>query len=395
MSQPPSPALLLKSLVPGLLPLIVFVAADAVFGETIGLAIGLAVGLGEFLWSLIKDKRPDPFVAADTLLLALAGGLSLALRNEIFFKLKPAIVELLLAAAMGVLLVLPPAYLKGYLGRQLRGIELPESSLPAMKKSLGWLLGVLFIHVALTVYAALALSSAAWGFVSGGLLYILFGTVALVQFVSARRVGGRRVAGRRAAGRHAGGVEMLPLVDDEGKVVGSASREECHRGPGKTHPVVRLLVFDSEGRMYLQKRAATRQIQPGKWDCAVGGHVSVGEDLSVALSREMREEIGITSIALEAAGAKPEPLLRFRWDSEIESELVFTFGMRYEGPFAPDLDEVEEGRFWERAEIGAAMGKGILTPLLERELAVLSSSAAKASAAKASAAKAGDAAHEA
>ena len=48
------------------------------------------------------------------------------------------------------------------------------------------MLGVLVVHIALTVWAAISLSSAAWGFVSGGLLYILFGVVVLAQFLSVR-----------------------------------------------------------------------------------------------------------------------------------------------------------------------------------------------------------------
>ncbi len=369
--------LLLKSLVPGLLPLAIFVGADAVFGDKVGLIVGIGVGLIEFAYILRRDGKADPFVAADTILLAVAGGVSYFIGNDIFFKLKPALIESILALAMGALLALPPSYLKGYIGRQLRGVTIPDSAMPAMKRSLALMLAALVVHIALTVYAAVDLSTAVWGFVSGGLLYILFAAVAVGQFASAR------LRAKRAAG--VPGEEMLPLVDESGKVLGAAPRSECHKGPGKLHPVVHLQIVDGRGAMYLQKRAANKDIQPGKWDSAVGGHVSAGEDLDAALARELREELGVTRLAIEASGARIEPILRYRWDSERESELVFSFIVTYGGPFSPDGSEIDEGRFWSFSDIRANLGMGLFTPNFEHEYGLIERAAAEAARVKAGA----------
>ena len=85
------------------------------------------------------------------------------------------------------------------------------------------------------------------------------------------------------------GEEIFPVVDDTGKTIGKATRAQCHGGSMLLHPVVHLHVFDSLGRLYLQKRPDWKDIQPGKWDTAVGGHVDYGESVEQALLREARE----------------------------------------------------------------------------------------------------------
>lgn len=47
--------------------------------------------------------------------------------------------------------------------------------------------------------------------------------------------------------------EKFPIVDEEGNVMGEATRGECHNGSRLLHPVVHLHVFNSKGDVYLQK----------------------------------------------------------------------------------------------------------------------------------------------
>lgn len=155
--------------------------------------------------------------------------------------------------------------------------------------------------------------------------------------------------------------EWFPVVDATGLVLGKATRRECHNGSKKLHPVIHLHVFNEAGDLYLQKRSETKDIQPGKWDTAVGGHVDYGETVEAALLREAREELGIT-------GFIPEFITRYVFESEIEKELVHTYKTVYNGVFTPDAGELDEGRFWSLAEIKANLGKGIFTPNFEGEL---------------------------
>ena len=154
--------------------------------------------------------------------------------------------------------------------------------------------------------------------------------------------------------------EWFPLVDEAGNVVGKATRRECHSGSMLLHPVVHLHIFDTKGRLYLQRRSMNKDIQPGKWDTAVGGHVDYGETIDVALRREVREELGIVDF-------EPVHNFTYHFRSRIERELVYSYRTVYEGPIKVDPVEIEEGRYWEIADVLSHIGKGVFTPNFEDE----------------------------
>ena len=153
--------------------------------------------------------------------------------------------------------------------------------------------------------------------------------------------------------------EMFPIVDEAGNIIGAATRGECHSGSKVLHPVVHLHVFDRDGRLYLQKRPEWKDIQPGKWDTAVGGHIDLGECTADALRREAREELGLTDFV-------PEYMDSYVFESEREKELVNVFKTTVETVPTPS-EELDGGRFWSREEIMEAMGQGVLTPNFESE----------------------------
>lgn len=159
-------------------------------------------------------------------------------------------------------------------------------------------------------------------------------------------------------------MEMFQLVDRNGNRVGEASREQCHGNPRLIHLVVHLHLFDTAGRLYLQKRSMSKDTNPGRWDTSVGGHVSAGEEVMHALLREAREELGI-----DAAGA----VFLFSWLSEgsFESELAHCFSLDSDQPVLPHPDEIDDGRHFTLDEVRGMMGTGTLTPMFEREWPML------------------------
>ncbi|MDE6368697.1 MAG: NUDIX domain-containing protein [Muribaculaceae bacterium] len=156
--------------------------------------------------------------------------------------------------------------------------------------------------------------------------------------------------------------ELFPLVDPDGNVVGSATRRECHSGSMLLHPVVHLHIFSPDGALLLQKRSDDKDIQPGRWDTSVGGHVDFGETVDEALRREVAEELGLTDF-------EPKHLKPYVFQSTVERELVnpFITVVPRDYPFKFQREEISEIRFWTPKEIEEAIGKGILTPNFEQE----------------------------
>jgi len=154
--------------------------------------------------------------------------------------------------------------------------------------------------------------------------------------------------------------EILPLVNARGEVIGQAPRALCHQGPGRLHPVVHLHVFNRAGDIYLQKRSAGKDIFPGYWDTAVGGHIADGETPEAALRREAQEEIGLSGFTSQALGTHAI-------DTPYESEFVYVFVTMHDGPLRPNPDELEDGRFWTKTEIEDNLGAGVFTPNFEQD----------------------------
>ncbi len=152
----------------------------------------------------------------------------------------------------------------------------------------------------------------------------------------------------------------VPHIDKEGNVIGKITRGEAHCGSRLLHPVVHLHVFNSRHELFLQKRPEWKDIQPGKWDTSVGGHIDYGEEVEEALRREVREELDITDYT-------PRPLTRYIFESVQEQEMVYVFSTVYDGTISPDPTELAGGRFWKMEEIRENIGHGILTPNFEQE----------------------------
>ncbi len=348
---------LFKTLAPGFLPLLVFIAADALWGTRVGLVVAVVSGVLELAVSYAKEKKLDRFILLDTGLIVLLGGVSLLLSNDVFFRLKPALVELVFCLILGISVYSPVNIMLAMSRRYLKNLPLSEEQVGPMMRGMKILFFLFLGHTAMIVYAAFAMSAAAWGFISGGLFYILFAAYFLVEWFRNRRR-------TRLVQAEYAGEEWFDIVDAEGNVRGKAPRSVCHSQKELLHPVVHLHVLDAGGRLFLQKRSPDKKIQPGKWDTAVGGHVASGETIEDALKREAEEELGLSCFLAV-------PVARYVWESDVESELVYMFVTRTVQLPRINRAEISEGKFWKISEIREALSAKILTPNLELEFEIL------------------------
>jgi isopentenyldiphosphate isomerase len=130
--------------------------------------------------------------------------------------------------------------------------------------------------------------------------------------------------------------EIFDVVSERDEVVDRQPRGEVHR-LGLKHRAVHVLVFNSRGETFLQKRSMKKDREPGKWDSATSGHVDSGEDYDACVVRELREEIGLT------VAKAPERLFKIAACPETDAEFVWVYRCQAEGPFQLHPDEIERG----------------------------------------------------
>lgn len=345
---------LIKKLLPGFLPLFVFIAADEIWGTQIGLIVALVFGVLELVYTWIKEKRFDRFILMDTALLMALGGVSIILDNDIFFKLKPAIIEAILCVVLAVSAFSQKNIMLLMGKRYMKGIELSDEQQKMMQKQIKAMFWIFSAHTLLVLFSAIYMSKEAWAFISGGLFYLIFVAYFAFEWLKMRKT-------KREMGKE----EWLPVVDEQGKIIGKAPRSALHNGEHLLHPVVHLhVVSHDHSSIFLQLRPQHKKIQPGKWDTAVGGHVAFGEDIDTALRRETKEEIGI-------ALANPKLLFRYKWKSDVESELIFAFVIEKDNLEIVGNEEVEDGKYFTLQEIKEKTGTGLFTPNFELEFEML------------------------
>jgi isopentenyldiphosphate isomerase len=86
--------------------------------------------------------------------------------------------------------------------------------------------------------------------------------------------------------------ELLDLVDEDDRVIGTVLKGETECDPTLIHREVAILIHRGAELLW-QLRSAAKSVMPSTWDMACAGHVGAGDGPDAAAARELREELGL------------------------------------------------------------------------------------------------------
>ncbi|MCX6791570.1 MAG: mevalonate kinase [Candidatus Gottesmanbacteria bacterium] len=137
--------------------------------------------------------------------------------------------------------------------------------------------------------------------------------------------------------------ELFVVVDRNDNILGYKTRRECHHDPSVIHRTVGVLMYDAKGRLLLQKRSMTKDMEPGLWGISAAGHVTRGQSDEEAAHRELKEELGI-DVPLTF-------VKKFITVNDQESERAALYQGVSDGPFRPEASEVSDIKFFEPRQL--------------------------------------------
>ena len=137
------------------------------------------------------------------------------------------------------------------------------------------------------------------------------------------------------------------LVSAQDEAIGVMEKMEAHQ-KGLLHRAFSVFIFDTEGRMLLQQRAAKKYHGGLLWTNACCSHPYPDEPVQDAAQRRLKEEMGF-SIPLSKVFA-------FTYRAEVENNLIeheydHVFTGEYEGEINPNGEEVEAFAYYTMEEI--------------------------------------------
>lgn len=164
--------------------------------------------------------------------------------------------------------------------------------------------------------------------------------------------------------------EELILVDEGDREQGHLSKAACHDGDGILHRAFSAFLFNANGELLLQQRAATKRLWPGYWSNSCCSHPRRGESMATATTRRLDEELNLST--------ELSFIYKFRYqvayaDLGSEHELCHVFLGRIDDDVRANAEEIAAIRFVSAATLDRELADNPerFTPWLKMEWDVL------------------------
>ncbi len=89
--------------------------------------------------------------------------------------------------------------------------------------------------------------------------------------------------------------EMLILVDEKDRQIGTDTKINCHKGNARRHRAFTTIYLNDKNEMLLARRASRKITWPNFWDLALSSHHHPGETHEAANERKSIQELGTTA----------------------------------------------------------------------------------------------------
>lgn len=160
--------------------------------------------------------------------------------------------------------------------------------------------------------------------------------------------------------------DLLILVDEADREIGTLPKTAGHLGAGTLHRAFSVFLFDTQGSVLIQQRAAGKMLWPGYWSNSCCSHPRPGETVEAAARRRVREELGVE--------CRLSFLYKFRYQARFgdvgsEHELCHVYAGYPRGEPTADPAEVADQRWIAPQDLARdiAAGPGRFSPWMKLE----------------------------
>ena len=164
--------------------------------------------------------------------------------------------------------------------------------------------------------------------------------------------------------------EMCLVVDGQDNMTRTLSKFDCHHLDGHRHRAFSVLLFDSKGRLLVQRRSSEKITFPGVWGNTCCSHPlnikgENGDAVSGVINaakRKLEHELGIPTISTDSWDFHHIGILEYacRWDEKwIEREMDHILIVEGDAEITPNENEIAAVRWMYPADVEKMMeGEG-------------------------------------